>query len=524
MLKNLLFPSRDDGATAIIIAFTMVVIMGIAAIVVDATGAGFNERRQDQTAADTAVMAGALGFVLDEDDVTKVSNALSVARANLDTEYTDQEWQALWDDCRDPNLAAVDIGTGTPEEFFPMASPWGGPDLECVSKSSSYMRVVIPNQTVDTTFGKVIGFDSLETRAEAIARIESFEDADGLIPFGLPGGTGNGEVCLSSSPSGPAELPCQGPSGGGFGTVNSEFFGDFSGSPDCGNPGSTELAQNVALGVDHYVDVWTADSANAEGVTLGDPHPGDGTIAGYSDVAFDQCRIVGGVVEPEQSGHEFPPNTLKVDTGFSQSAAVEEGLISDATFLGQPSRLQNTSNPTQDLVKRRQGANNDVYALDDRGPWEYLTGTGACSSSAYDGLITDDKVSLFQTCLSGYTGDTEIFDPSIADSPRFAWAPQYWHDASTTGTSWQPVQDYRMVFIGGLWFNCDASAPGSCGAIFYPDEDTTGEICDVQGPNCQLLRLDQMSAWVLPDEAVPDSVKAAFPGGGVSPFEPTLYR
>lgn len=530
MLKFHGLSRGEKGASAIFIAFTMVVVLGIAALVIDATGAGFNERRQDQTAADTAVMSGAMGYVLGESDEEKVTNVLSVARANLDTEYTDTEWQELWEDCEDPEIDAVDVGTGTPEQFFPMVNPFDAPGtstLECVSESSSYMRVVIPRQAVETTFGKVIGFDSFETYAVAIARIEPDEGADGLIPFGIPGGTGDGESCLSSNPSGTAEPPCEGPTAGGFGAINSEFFGDFFGSPSCANPGSTELAQNVALGVDHFVDVWPADSAASEGVSIGDPHPGNVTVRNYTDVSYDQCSIVGGVVEPQQAGHEFPPNTFNADSGFSQAAAVEEGLISDSTFLGEPSRLQNTSNPTQDLVKRRQGSNNVVYSLDDRGPWEYLTGSGFCSSSSYNGLDTDAKVARFQNCLTTYSGSADIFDPSIGDSPRFAWAPQYWHALAGSSNAWYPVERYRMVFIGGLWFNCDASSPGNCGAIFYPDtDDETGntEICDAQGPNCQLLNLDQMSAWTLPDEAVPDSVKASFPSGDTSPFVPTLYR
>jgi hypothetical protein len=530
MLSQSLRGGRDDGASAIIIAFTMVLVMGLAALVIDATGAGFNERRQSQTAADTAVMAGAMGYVLGETDDVKVNNVLDVARANLDTEYSDAEWQALWEACQDPDINAVDVGTGTPEQFFPMANPFPSPStptLECVSESSSYIRVVIPNQEVDTTFGKVIGFDSLETYAVAIARIESDENANGLLPFGIPGGAADGEACLSTNPSGTAEPPCQGPTAGGFGAINSEFFGDFFGSPSCSFPGSPELAQNVALGIDHFVDVWSADSANAAGVSIGDPHPGNVTVGGYSDVSYDQCAIVGGVVEPQVSGHEFPANTLNADSGFSQAAAVEEGLISDATFFGEPSRLQNTSNPTQDLVKRRQGANNVVYPLDDRGPWDYLTGSGACSSASYNGLNTDAKVALFQTCLSGYSGTSDIFDTDIGDSPRFAWAPQYWHALAGTSNAWYPVEQYRMVFVGGLWFNCDASSPGNCGAIFYPDadsEDGNAEICDAQGSTCQLLNLDQMSAWILPDEAVPDSVRASFPSGDPSPFVPTLYR
>jgi hypothetical protein len=526
MLKRLT-DARDRGASAIFIAFTMVVVMGMAALVIDATGAGFNERRQDQTAADTAVMAGAMGYVLGQSDVDKVDEVLKVARANLDTEYTDAEWQALWETCQDTDIDAVDVGTGTPEQFFPMANPFSPGTLECVSESSSYMRVVIPRQEVETTFGKVIGFDSVETYAVAIARIESDEDADGLIPFGIPGGSGDGEACLSANPSGPAEPPCQGPNAGGFGAINSEFFGGLFGSPSCSNPGSTELAQNVALGVDHFVDVWLADSAALEGVSIGDPHPGNGTVRNYTDVSYDQCAIVSGVVQPQQAGHEFPSNTFNADSGFSQAAAVESGLISDSTFLGQPSRLQNTSNPKQDLVKRRQGANNVVYELDDRGPWEYLTGNGLCSSSSYNGLDTDAKVARFQNCLNSYSGTTDIFDPAIGDSPRFAWAPQYWHAFAGTSNVWYPVERYRMVFIGGLWFNCDASVTGDCGAIFYPDTDDengNAEICDAQGPNCQLLNLDQMSAWTLPDEAVPDSVKASFPSGETSPFVPTLYR
>ena len=52
----------------------------------------------------------------------------------------------------------------------------------------------------------------------------------------------------------------------------------------------------------------------------------------------------------------------------------------------------------------------------------------------------------------------------------------------------------------------------------------TGDRPDAFGGGCRELNLDQMSAWVLPDEAVPESVASAFPGGDVSPFEATLYR
>ena len=78
-----------------------------------------------------------------------------------------------------------------------------------------------------------------------------------------------------------------------------------------------------------------------------------------------------------------------------------------------------------------------------------------------------------------------------------------------------------MVFLGGLWFNCSA---GSCGAIFYPDSSETIEICDAFGGGCNQLDLYQMSAWLIPDAAVPNVVSSSFPGGDVSPFDVALFR
>ena len=529
MLMKRWINEPERGATALVIAASMVLIMGIAAVTIDATGFGFNERRQDQTAADTAVMAGAFGHLIGEDDETKVTRALELARSNLDTTYTDPEWEAMWEACIDADRAAVDVGTGTPVSFTPMTKPaaWGVGTLDCISKSSSFMRVRIPDQTVDTTFGKVIGFDSIDTHAVAVARIESVSEFAGLLPFGIPGGSDAGELCLSTSGSGTANAPCQGPDAGGFGPINAELFGDFFGTPDCGLPGSSHLKQNIALGMDHYVSKYPPAMAAAQGLVSGSPHPGDGAIFGYQKVSYDQCRISGGVLEHQQApGQEFAPNTFRVTTGFS-GTDVEDALISDNTYLGQPSRLQNTSNSTRPIVKKRTGGINTVYDLDNKGLWEYLIDQpgnnpgNTCDEPTYTGLTTDQKIIRIQDCLANYSGTDDLFTTAILDSPRFAWAPQYWHAASTSGSSWQPVAAYRMVFLAGLWFNCSA---GTCGATFYPDSSVNTELCDVSGGGCQELSLNQMSAWLIPDAAVPDVVSSSFPGGEVSPFDVALFR
>jgi hypothetical protein len=135
------------------------------------------------------------------------------------------------------------------------------------------------------------------------------------------------------------------------------------------------------------------------------------------------------------------------------------------------------------------------------------------------------KAARFGACIADYvsSGSNEIiFDELVAESPRFVWAPQYWYALPTTGLSWEPIMDFRMVFVAGIYFNCNAT---SCGIVFYPDKDHTTELCETGGPGgCKVQNnISQFSAWVLPDGMIPDSVKNSFPGG-TTPFAPELFR
>ena len=79
------------------IALSMMLVLGFAAVAID-LGFGFNERRQDQTAADLGVMAGAVNYVDPSSSPTNeniVTDALAYVRANLDATYTDPEWQTI---------------------------------------------------------------------------------------------------------------------------------------------------------------------------------------------------------------------------------------------------------------------------------------------------------------------------------------------------------------------------------------------------------------------------------------------
>lgn len=506
----------------------LVLLMGMAAMAIDLS-AGWNERRQDQTAADLSVMAGAMEIVQGGTQEEIVNEVLSYARLNLDTTYTDAEWQALWESCQDPERLGYDVGVGVPVDFQSMEAPaaWGGGDLECISQVSSYIRVRIPDQITETTFARVMGFDEITTSASAIAKLEAFSGFGAVLPFGIPGGTGAGEICLRSGPSGQAIPPCQGPISGGFGTINSEFFGDYFPPADCGNPGHPELETNVAIGIDHAVAEWPSADAISEGVSDGSAHPGDNTVRNYQNIGYDQCDIVNGSVVPEIPGHVTPPNTMLVDTGFGSE--VQEGLVAfgDGRYHGENSRLQQGGNPTRDIYNR-----GDALPLDNKGLWDYLTndntipghvyGLDACDGGKYDGLPIEEKVARMHDCLDAYEDGgftADIFDDTIDDSPRYVWAPKYWHAASTSGTSWQPVKEFRLVFLAGTYFECNAT---DCEIIFYPDLETTTDMCHSGGCN-RSIALNQVSGFLLPTEAIPDAAIPPYPGAP-SDFVPTLFK
>ncbi len=520
----------DRGATAITVAIAMVLLMGMAAIAID-LGLGFNERRQDQTAADLAVMAGATDLVLPGGNQLSIVDAiLDIALLNLDTTYDPGEWQAIWESCTDPERIGFDVGIGTPVNFQEMAGPWGS-DLECISQVSSYLRVRIPDQITDTGFARIIGFNELTTHAAAVARIETGGAVGAILPFGIPGGTLNGEICAKSSGSGPAIEPCQGPSAGGFGEIDSEFFGDFFGSPDCGLPGATELAQNVALGIDHAVSEWPSSDADVgpPPVTLGLAHPGDNTVRDYQNIGYDACKISGGALEPEFTGHVTPPNTMRVGVGYSPKP-IEDGLVSNQMFLTQPSRLQQGSNPPRNIVDK-----NTTYSLDNKGLWDYLNPVNSiplpfpllgdeCDGNTYAGLPSiDEKVAKMHDCLAGYDAagvTTDLFVASIDQSPRLVWAPEYWHAASASGKSWQPINGFRLIFIAGVYFNCSAV---SCGVIFYPDLSSPSDLCDPDCSKPKALTLHQLTAFLLPFETLPGDSIPPFPGAE-SPLTATLFK
>jgi hypothetical protein len=522
----------DRGATAIVVALALILMMGFAAVAID-LGAGMVERRGDQTSADFAVMAGALEALNGGPAMT--TEILNYARLNLPTNYLDAEWQALWEGCVDPP-AARNYG---PYHFTALAAPTGWTPIQpadwCISFDSAHalLRVRVPNQAVVTPFARAIGFNEINTNASAVARMQVLSPG-GVLPFGLDSTAGGGsQVCLSSAPTGLANDPCTGSVTGNFGTLKARQFGNtFLGytQPNCqAAPLPKVLAQNIAVGIDHIV--------------VTDP---DGSV---TNEVLDECF------------NNFV-DTLNTDTGFGNNGT-EEGLVGP---VPEPSpgvvftpRLKKNG-PFASIFNNHQ--------VNDQPLWSYLLTTGpdyggnltpaipaddapeSCDPSTFNGngntdfdsnLIPDDYdadgvpdvASSWQhmsICFRQYVGDFDfngsiegtpsaavIFSTTILDNrSRFSYVPQFWETTLGSGNSWLHILRFRAVYL-----QTTAWKKGNNPEAFHHPGENCQPACNGNG-----YSMTQLSAYVFPDDALPlelrgDPIPA---GGGLNPLVPELFR
>jgi hypothetical protein len=549
--------NREKGATALLVASSLIMLIGFAAVAVDLS-AGFNERRQGQTAADLGALAGAVEYVTVDQEGT-LYQVLNITRENLRRQFgvasnqDDAEWIALWQGCTDPNrpsgfnpwpLSATMISNGW--TGFP------GNAIPCISADADEIRVRLPDQLVDTAFGGVIGASEIATTAVAHARVR-FSIDGGARPFGVLASATTGSLCLTTrSGSFP---PCDGPDSGNFGTLNSQQWGDgdVGTTTDCGLPGSPELAVNVALGLDHLIGVlqpWYMGSFDLAG---GDPYPS-------ALARNDDCTVLsdGTVVHSDNTPPVGPSTALRADTGFNQFAPTKAGLVSDTgwswenvTFTPTP-LLQQTSGAgvlsTRPLNERVSGTTYSSV-LDNTPLWEHLRDhselPGAlipvCRKS--DIASAADPVAAMDLCLNAWETlkaaeptTTHLFEDTIWENPRFIFLPQFHSISWGSGNHWQPIKGFRVAYIDTLWFNCNGNfnsskntevCDGSKGLTFAPDIANDGDLMCAgnSATNCHQLRLDQFTAFLFPaSPPVSDEVLARFPGQLRGPFEIQLTR
>lgn len=552
MLRKVTATGNDRGATALFLAFTMFLLMGMGAVAID-VGAGFVERRADQAAADVGAVAGALevligtsGGGVSADDM--VTSAIEYVRLNLPMKYNDADWQALWEGCVDP---ASERNTESGDDFVAMNPPagWIATDAAnwCISMDAakSLFRVRTPDQLVPTTFARVIGFDSLNTHAAAVVNI--LPAGAGILPFGLPTGVADGvQHCLSSGPSGLAVDPCEGSDSGNFGTLKARQFGDTPYNGCNVSPLNPVLALNISRGMDHpvvpdsdglaanevrdlcynvLVDTLNTDTGFPQGT-------GDGLITGNGLPAGDMALLKQGQ-QPKISvvGHDIDNQPLWYwlrSTFVRNVGTPPMPTIFPIDFGGRLTPLDISDDAP--LFCDPAGFTT--------GPYEFEVGVPVFLYD-FDGDMTDDALESWQhmqRCLQDYaegkvdsvtqplsTGASfvVIFSSSLGDregsnwSPRFSFVPQFYETSLGSGNSWNHILRFRAVFIEGVFWK-----QGGSSRVHYP-----GEPCI---PSCSGNdnQIKQVSAWVIPDAALPSSLRGDPPGaaGFINPFTVTLRR
>jgi hypothetical protein len=474
----------ETGATAIIVASMMLLLIGMAALVID-IGFGMNENRQDQTSADTAVMAGALEIDAGNDAV--IASVKEYARKNLDTVYTNAEWDALWVACTDPGRG--DVFAGIADDFEPLTDSLGVV-YDCISSAGgTFLRVKVPVQLTDTTFGKLFGLNQLSTDAFAIASITPEGDAGDIIPFGFPAGVGDGHSCIKTAPGGLADPPCDGPSDGNFFMIDSPLIGnpDLGTTRQCGGNKGTKFETNLAVGLDHGVFRH---------------------IIG-TDLVMDIC----------DNGAPNQMNTAS-GTGIDLRGPLYSGTY---TSFSTPARLLRGTSGTVQLTER-VGADIVTYAIDNAPLWSYLTGSGTCDPTTYGGLTADAQNARLDLCISSAVAtSTIVFSAAIKDSPRYGFVPIWRETGWPSGVSSpRTIDDFRPVFLNTLYFNCSS---GTCGLVFTPGEFPDGSVLS-DGPTYkQLNNLKQISAFTIPEAIVPLSARIdGDPGDDLAGSTARLFR
>ena len=498
---------RDRGATAIFLAMTLLLLIGVAAVAID-LAQGWNERRQDQTSVDIGAVAGALSY--GESNTSVADEAMAAARNNLDTQYTNADWNALW-----TGATSTCVFDPPNTAFIPADSSIGV--TNCIGLHPDFVWVRLPDQLVDTSFGGVMGFDTLTTRAEATVTLLG-DAGGGALPFAIRGNSGSGEVCLDTGPN--PEEPCESNESGSFGNIAPPLFGNeaLNTTPGCSSQSSANnyVPESIAMGIDHILWEFTPTAWGNSNW-----NPDDDTsqldVRSNLDTHLDECIDVGEDIAQAKDG--VPINTVYVDTGNSTKADVTEGMITGVGFPdGGDARLTRATNGNTRQVHG--------YTLDNNALWDFLLdvsvhGIPECNGPTIRGLGTiAERNDAMRDCLEIYPSylppppaeGEALFSDSILQTPRIGVAPRLWHNNLGSGISYRPIQKFDVIFIHGIWFK-----DGGDIVPFYPDDGSAPFTAGV-------MPIEQMTAYLLHDDMVSDAVHTSLGGFSNDTWQPEIYQ
>jgi len=436
---------REGGFAIVLVALLLVVMLVFAAFVVD-LGAVFNARRNDQNAADVGALGGAALLINGATDAGVIEEVRTRVHNTLGETFTAAEWNSC-----------TAAGLSFPAGYTVMTHDVDGAQ-DCIRKDGAANRVYVrvPEQSLDTAFGNVVGIDSLDHTAFAIAGMERVGFGS-VLPFGFIAGSSYG--CLKDSASGLSIPPCDGSDAGNFSYLDFTHYGDatIGTTEQCVGQEPERLRNNIAVGIDHDLSKFVS--------------------GGEEIIESEEC-----------GGAEGDSNMMKTDTG-NRASAFGAGIYSGSDFSdGDDARLQRSL----DGLFAGAGVTEVVggHELDDNPLWEFLPETldgteddvpDSCHRSVFEQVLDDDYSSL----PSGATGDPDVrgFIMSQAADPDNPTDAE-----KATQMRWLLIRCFEHY--EGQPFSADgaieplaedSSCPSGCtDPVFTLKSDVDGEAYDIQ--------------------------------------------
>lgn len=444
----------EGGVSALLLAGSLLLLLGMAAVAID-LGAGFNERRQDQSSADAAALAAGVELLIGNGESDAVAAAKSFVDQNLGRTLT----AAQWSECTDPGFVGITGNEG---------ANGLDPDEPCISfgqgssgQAFSVIRVRVPTQSTNTSFGRVLGVLSLQTSAAAEVQLIPLLD-QGAFPASVFNGTAAGvNVCIKTGTGSTNQTSCGDPSTGNFGNFNPFFYTEIHPSNPasrCDSGGSVEaLGFVMANGLDHSL-------GTADGAGLGERVNGASCPQNPGPINPDRVRSGSGysnsdVTKGLVTGGSFD-NTPYVGRLAKPSPWSSSATYGTATIFG--IRIDNRPlwtfiDPDQaelvdDAVNAATSPSPPFRACEDAadGP-EYI-------NNPPDGESALEKAqeALIQ-CLQAFVSLTTppedgLFTADLFDSPRLTIVPEY-HQTESIGNNacCYDLKTFRPVYLNSVW-------------------------------------------------------------------------
>jgi hypothetical protein len=389
-MRRRLAGADQRGTVAIVVALSLVLLLGFAALSVD-VGLNWASRREVQNAADGAALAGA--FELPANPAGAVAKAAEYVADNVPglTGTVPAGWAGNGSDadgeivCWKPPAPVPAAGAGCPA-------------------GSTAIQVTTPPLTHAYALAGVLGRTSDSIKALAQAGVFA---AGNLLSWGLTASAaGGGEVCLKASASGTSVPPCNGSTDGNFLALNSGRR-----TQGCLLPSDAYIA-NLKSGIDHNLSIYAGTQV------------------------LDDCPA---------SQPAATPNVMYTLTG-NKVAELRSGLFNkpDGRLL-RPSALGATVSGTSPAW------DGDFLNPADATPPGGIATSGYVPNGFF---ASGKTFATYQACLAAPGACGVIFNTKIAASPRWGWAPVFKESTWPSGSSGtMHIDHFAAVFVERLLDN-----------------------------------------------------------------------